>query len=1299
MTPVWVFCIDNLQILAANRAALSWLGYEAATLHSMTIADIRLPTDRQRIADEVARFKGQTTDAGTWTIIGCSGEHFSAHFSWVKVHFSEREAIVATVHEVNELHSSKVFPVDRGVQHKEVNYAESKAQDTEISIDDLPHVFNAVPGKLLVVTPYEYRVVAVTDEYAQAVMLKRDALVGKYLFEVFPDNPDGLDSDGAANLRASFHRVEALRATDFMRLQRYPVRRPDGTFEERYWLPTNKPVLDDRGQVSLIVHRVEDVTSAYSIDDRPPPPGAVAPVDSSPDIAKARSTLFALQERETRLRTAETLLSLGSWEHDIGSGALTWSDRVFEIYGVSADLPIPDFDTYVELVHPDDREEMVSNYKYFVESGAQELHFQHRIIRADGKIAHVDGIGTRHLVDDKELIIGFVQDVTHFVMAEDKLREEAKRRQLASRMVRLGTWRYDVGQDFVIWDDEVAAIHEEPAGTRPTVDDGIGYYIPEHRERVRSLFDACVKQGFSFDEVFQIITAKGRAAWIRAIGEAIRDENGTIVTVEGAFQDVSDLIQERSKATELSERLRITLDGMNDGFYILDKEWKFAYVNRAAERFLQKSRKSLIGKVASDVFPKGIRNVIKKYNRAIDEGKMVRFVDFYSPLHRWLEITAQPTDQGLAVYFRDITEERARAEQLRLLEAATARLNDILLITDGEPIDGPNGPRIVYVNDAFERRTGFSREEAIGKTPRILQGPKTQRDQLDRIRQALIDWEPVRAELINYTKGGEEFWLELDIVPLADETGWYTHWVAVERDITERKQAEEAAKSTAERFGLVTKAAGAAVWECRADEERRWWSNSFEDVFGHPLGEGDLSPDIWRGNLHPDDAPRAVAAFESLVSGKAANSTETYRFRRADGTWAIVEDIGFSIMDAEDGSARILGTLTDVTEKRQLEERLRQAQKMEVVGQLTGGVAHDFNNLLTVILGNAEILEDELSKNPELQELARMCLDAAVRGGELTGQLLAFSRKQPLDPKTIDVSQLISGMDGLLRRTLREDIQIEIVRAGGLWKIDADAAQLESALLNLAVNARDAMPEGGALTIEASNATLDEDYVASEPDLKPGQYVLISVSDTGHGMPADLIEKIFEPFFTTKEVGKGSGLGLSMVFGFIKQSGGHICVYSEVGEGTCFKLYFPRSSNDERPVASLARQKNIARGSETILIVEDDPAVLRYVATQLRSLGYRVHVASSGKEALEVFNRTAAIDMLLTDVVMPGGIGGRELSELVRQIQPSIKVLFTSGYTENSIVHNGILDPGMKLLSKPYRREQLALKVRAVLDE
>jgi PAS domain S-box-containing protein len=393
-----------------------------------------------------------------------------------------------------------------------------------------------------------------------------------------------------------------------------------------------------------------------------------------------------------------------------------------------------------------------------------------------------------------------------------------------------------------------------------------------------------------------------------------------------------------------------------------------------------------------------------------------------------------------------------------------------------------------------------------------------------------------------------------------------------------------------------------------------------------------------------------------------------------------------------------------LAERQRAEDALRQAQKMEAVGQLTGGIAHDFNNLLTVVIGNIDMatrsLEAAGTQDPRAKRALENSMKGAERAASLTQRLLAFSRRQPLAPKPIDVDKLVTGMSDLVNRALGEVVKLEIVTSPGLWRVEADPNQLESAILNLAVNARDAMPHGGELVIETTNARLDEEYCAAHAEVAPGQYVVIAVTDTGEGMPRHIQERVFEPFYTTKEPGKGTGLGLSMVYGFVKQSGGHIKIYSEEQQGTTIKVYLPRllSEAGVEEESNLTPALEASPSSETILVVEDDDDVRAYTVECLRELGYRVLEAHDGPSALRLLQRQSEpLDLLFTDVVMPG-MSGRELADEARQHQPTLRVLYTSGYTRNAIVHGGRLDAGVDMIAKPFTHAALAQKIRDALD-
>ncbi|HEY0523756.1 MAG TPA: ATP-binding protein, partial [Stellaceae bacterium] len=391
----------------------------------------------------------------------------------------------------------------------------------------------------------------------------------------------------------------------------------------------------------------------------------------------------------------------------------------------------------------------------------------------------------------------------------------------------------------------------------------------------------------------------------------------------------------------------------------------------------------------------------------------------------------------------------------------------------------------------------------------------------------------------------------------------------------------------------------------------------------------------------------------------------------------------------------------EIAERMKAEEALRQAQKMEAVGQLTGGIAHDFNNLLAVITGYLELLERRLTRTDEAaQRAVRMALNGAERAAKLTHRLLAFSRRQPLAPTVLNANKLVAGMSEMLRRTLGERAALETVLAGGLWNCFTDANQLESAVLNLAINARHAMPNGGQLTIETANTHLDDGYCRLHAEVTPGQYVMVAVTDTGVGIPKDLLDKVFEPFFTTKETGEGTGLGLSMVYGFVKQSNGHINIYSEVGQGTTVKIYLPRllGPTDDAPDETVRDDRALRADAETILLVEDDEDVRAYTEEALEELGYSVLTAADGPAALQVLSEHPGVDLFFTDVGLPGSLNGRQLAEEARARRPGLRVLFTTGYARNAIVHHGRLDPGVELITKPFTYTALAEKIRQVLD-
>ena len=644
----------------------------------------------------------------------------------------------------------------------------------------------------------------------------------------------------------------------------------------------------------------------------------------------------------------------------------------------------------------------------------------------------------------------------------------------------------------------------------------------------------------------------------------------------------------------------------------------------------------------------------------------------------------------------EIRRDHARAEAER--QVAEARFREVLAMAPDAIVAVDEDQRIIIFNRAAETLFGYRTEEVSGQFLDLLLPSRLTAAYRRHLAEFAHSPESVRrmserGEVVGRRKNGEEFPAEAAISKLVENGK--TTLMAVVRDISERVRLLETLRQANELSDAVIQSSPLAI--VGTDPERRVlvWNRRAEETFGYSAQEiiGQPNPSV-----SEHDSGRVEELVEALPAGESLHAIDI-RQRRKDGAALDLRVSAAPLFDAAGKVRGIVKFVEDVTESKAIQRQLEHAQRMEAVGQLTGGLAHDFNNLLTVVIGNLDLLQDELESRPKAQELAHMALKASLRGAELTSQLLAFSRRQTLEAKVLDLNELVSGTTDLLRRTLGEQIEIQMTLADNLWPALADPTQLASALTNLAINARDAMPEGGCLTIETANKHLDRRYAAENTEIAPGDYVVLAVSDTGTGIPSDILDQVFEPFFTTKGPGKGTGLGLSMIYGFAKQSGGHVKIYSEVGHGTTVRLYLPRADaehkqQDDDPAAEVEGAAHEA----TILVVEDDAEVRRVAVNQLMALGYRVIEAEDGKAALELLRQDPPIDLLFTDVVMPGGMSGPDLAREARKVRAALKVLLTSGYAEAALLGNaaGIGELG-SLLSKPYRKNDLARKVREVL--
>jgi PAS domain S-box-containing protein len=757
------------------------------------------------------------------------------------------------------------------------------------------------------------------------------------------------------------------------------------------------------------------------------------------------------------------------------------------------------------------------------------------------------------------------------------------------------------------------------------------------------------------------------------------------------------------------EKFRLAVEASPSGLVMINVSGAIVLVNAETERLFGYERNELIGQSVDILVPTRLQGQHDKHRSEFaihpETRRMGAGRDLYGLRKDGtefpVEIGLNPihTEGGILILsvIVDISERKRAeaalqqyAEREQLFIAAVESSNDAIVT---KSLDGT----ITSWNPGAERLFGYTAQDAIGSNINIIV-PDDRRTEIRNILARIGRGEKIdHHETVRVAKDGRRIDMSLSVSPVRSPSGVIVGASKIARDITASKQAQ-AALLDSERTarGIIDTAMDAFI---QMDESGNIvdWNSRAETIFGWSRGEAvgkglaDLIvPERYRAS-HKEGLRRFLHSGESSILGKRL---EIEALRR-DGKEMKVE---LSVTALRRQSGHVFNAfIEDLTEKIAADEQLRQSQKMEAVGQLTGGIAHDFNNMLTVITGTIEILADAVADRPQLAAIAKLISEAADRGAELTGHLLAFARRQPLQPRETNINALMAEAAKLLRPTLGEHVDIELKMAEDVWPALVDPTQLTTALLNLSVNARDAMPEGGKLILETENIVLDESYAKAIGDIQPGNYVLIAVSDTGTGIPEGIRDKIFEPFFSTKEVGKGTGLGLSMVYGFVKQSGGHIKIYSEQGHGTTIRIYLPRAVVNSEQLAEVTPQSLIERGNETILLVEDDAMVRTSAITQLESLGYQTISAANAADALTIVDKGTPFDLLFTDVIMPGAMNGRQLAEETAKRRPEVKVLFTSGYTEDAIIHHGRLDPGVLLLAKPYRKAELARMLRLAL--
>jgi PAS domain S-box-containing protein len=941
-----------------------------------------------------------------------------------------------------------------------------------------------------------------------------------------------------------------------------------------------------------------------------------------------------------------------------------------------------------------------------------------------------------------------VSDV-RLAVSEESLR-------LSNEAGEIGIWDLDLGTDRLTWSDRTKAMFGISPGVPCSMADFYAGLHDEDRDAVGAAFAASIDPARRADYDVQYRTIgreDGVVRWVAAKGRALFDAQGRCVRAIGTAIDITSRKQvevRRLALVELGERIRERDDPTDLAYDAAEILGRALGVSRAGYGSVDPRAETIV--IARDWSAAGVAPLagvlkFRDYGSYIEDllrGRTVAIEDAREDkrtqataaaleavaARALLNLPVVEAGQVVAMlyvghamprvwlaeelaFIREVAD-RTRMAVARLTAEAELRASEAKFEAITNSIDQmiwstrPDGFHDYY-NDRWYQYTGVSHGSVDGAGWSALFHPDDQERAWSLWRHSLATGAPYHIEYRLRHHSGQYRWVLGRAQPVRDPGGRIVRWYGSCTDVHDMVAAREVvARSRAELEVLV---------QARTEERNRLWrmTNMLVAVIGLDSTLREVNP-AWPAVLgwseaelvgrshidfmHPEDVALSRNWPGSQVKGEPAAEVRN-RYRTKDGDY---RTIAWSIT-TEDGVFHAIGR--DVTGEAQqaaaleiAEEALRQAQKMEAVGQLTGGIAHDFNNMLAVVIGSLELLSRRIDQSDaRARRYVASAAEGARRAAVLTQRLLAFSRQQPLKPAVVDANALVSGMSELIRGSIGGEIRLETVLASGLWRIHADPNQLESVLLNLAVNARDAMPQGGRLTIETQNAHLDARYAYDHPGLACGQYVMIAVSDTGAGMPASVSARAFEPFFTTKPVGKGTGLGLSQVYGFVKQSGGHVKISSELGEGTSVKVYLPRLVASEpageaaAPAAALAG----GEGHELILVVEDEAAVRQFSVEALRELGYQVIEADGAARALRLLDEYSQVALLFTDVIMPE-VNGPRLAEAACALRPALKVLFTTGYTGNAVVHNGMPGPEVPLLGKPFTLEELASSVRAVLD-
>ncbi|MEN3942589.1 PAS domain S-box protein [Prosthecobacter sp. SYSU 5D2] len=1146
-------------------------------------------------------------------------------------------------------------------------------------------------------------------------------------------------------------------------------------------------------------------------------------VGTAHDITEARKAQAALEESEReqrrlaeRLAAAQVLAKMGSWETDIATGIVTWSNEVYAIFDQEPGTFLPTHAGFLEMVHPDDRAAVDEAFNASLAHG-QAREMEHRLLMPDGSIKHVrERWQVIHDEDGRPLYArGTCQDITERKLAELEIQRKTDLLNAVADSTPDAVFIKDVEGKYLLFNKGAAKLVGREVDEVIGQDD-VYLFGPEGADVVRESDRKVMETGLPL-MAEENLTADGVTRLYLATKAPYYDPEGKLLGLVGISRDITESRRTQMELSRTAERLSTTMESMSDAFYLLDPAtWTFVYLNAEAERVLRRKRADLLGKVIWEEFPEAVDSALyETYHQAVHEKTSARLEFYYPALDNWFELNAHASPEGLAVYFRVITARKLAEEALHTY---TQEIRDLCTTLDEHAIVARTDAKgkITYVNDKFCAISKYTREELLGKDHRVVNSGHHTKDFIRGLWETINSGRVWQGEMKNKAKDGTHYWVDTTIVPFLDSAGKPVQFVAIRTDITAAKKTLEDLQVSEDRYRQATAQLTNVLNSsldviCSVDAEGRFvqLNRTCEDLWGRTAEE--LMGTAYMDMVHPDDHARTVEAAASIMAGNATSRFEN-RYIQKDGRtihiqwsarwseeeqtmfcvgrditaakqnaeriaeqaalldkaqdailvrdlehhilywnqsaerlygWTAEEALGRSIQELlynepkafiaatqqtiatgewtgelqqmkkngqtltvecrwtlvrdDAGQPRsILAINTDISERKKLEQQFLRAQRMESIGTLAGGIAHDLNNVLSPIMMSIDLLK-LTETDPQRLGILSTIESSTKRGADMVKQVLSFARGMEGQQVEVEVLPLLREVEKIANETFLKNIEVRSKFPADLWTVEGDPTQLHQVLVNLCVNARDAMPQGGTLTLSASNLRMDEHYVAMNLDAKVGPYVAIHVEDTGTGMSPEVMDRIFEPFFTTKELGKGTGLGLSTTIAIIKSHGGFVRVYSELGVGTRFHVYLPAHTH-VRVNEAKAVIEELPRGNgELVLLVDDEAAVRQITRQTLEAFGYRVMLASDGAEATAHYaTHRDEIAIVLTDMMMPVMDGPTMIPVLMR-INPEVRIIAASGLNANGMVAKAA-NAGVKhFIPKPYTAETLLKTLKAVL--